>query len=97
MATQVSTRKVKISYIMGSKAFKQGILDKLHNKPYRDDWKGNLKFRVIDEQWNYERGRMFCLYLQHNNLHDLNIKEGNKVTYNAQVAYRNAVSAGYIL
>jgi hypothetical protein len=40
---------------------------------------------------------MFCLYLQHNNLHDLNILEGNKVTYNAQVAYSNAVDAGYIL
>lgn len=95
MSLQVKTRLVSTKSVIGSSAFKEGMLDYLMNNPIKDDWESTSRKHIIDQQWNYERGRIFCLYLVKKGLTNLEIKVGKRVTSEAVYAYARAKEEGY--
>lgn len=87
MTGQIETRNVKISFIMGKKAFKKGVMDGFLDLPH------NVDAYPPDQQWSYERGRLFgILFPEH-----LEFKLGNKIKREAQRAYAQASREGLIL
>jgi hypothetical protein len=97
MSRQIKTRRVKLSTIMGRADFLMGMKDAAQGKPIRDHWDNRTRSGVTNEQWSYERGRLFFFWLKGNGLSDLKIKDGRTVTYAAQVQYAEACMAGAIL
>lgn len=88
-----SKRKVTtVTAIMGSADFLMGMKDAEQGKPIRDHWENRTRKGVINEQWIYERGRMFFHWLKSRGLDGQKIKEGRRVLYWAQdefmIAYR---------
>jgi hypothetical protein len=79
---QVQTRVRKSGWSLNSKAFGVGYREALKGLPLRYDAFADN----IDEQWNYERGRLFA-QLYRGELKD----NRRRLTYNAQMAYANAV------
>ena len=94
---QVKTRRVKLSTIMGRADFLMGMKDASQGKPVRDHWDNRTRAGVINEQWSYERGRLFFFWLKGCGLSDMKIKNGRSVTYEAQVQYAEACKCGAII
>jgi hypothetical protein len=96
MTKQVKTRRVTITKVMGTKSFIDGMSDAKSGRPFKDTWDGSVRDSVTDRQWSYERGRMFWIYLKSNGILDLAIKDGRKITYEAQRLFADAFRAGYV-
>lgn len=94
---QVKTRLVKLSTIMGRADFLMGMKDAELGLPIRDHWDTRTRAGVTNEQWSYERGRLFYFWLKGNGLSRLQIKEGRRVTYAAQSQFSEAMRAGAII
>jgi hypothetical protein len=80
MIQQISTKTVKSSTIMRSKAFVEGFKSVRDGKPLDYD------FYPFDTraQWNYERGRLLALQFTGS------LKFGQKLNWDAQMAYHCA-------
>jgi hypothetical protein len=96
MAQQIKTGKVSAKTVMGRRDFMDGMKDKRLGKPVRDQWESTVRGHVIDRQWSYERGRAFYCYLKSRGMEGMKIKDGPRVTYEAQVAFMEARREGWI-
>ena len=94
---QIKTRRVKLSTIMGRADFLMGMKDASQGKPVRDHWDNRTRAGVINEQWSYERGRLFFFWLKGCGLSDMKIKNGRSVTYEAQVQFSEAWKCGAMI
>jgi hypothetical protein len=94
---QIKTRRVKLTTIMGRADFLMGMKDAAQGKPVRNHWDNRTRSGLINEQWSYERGRLFFFWLKGNGLSDMQIKNGRTVTYAAQVQFVEAWKAGAII
>lgn len=56
--TQMKTRQGSLKKAMQSAGFVRGYNDVLKGKPFNYD---AMRDKGIDQQWNYERGRLFGL------------------------------------
>jgi hypothetical protein len=89
---QYETKNVKIKSIMHCGPFVIGFNEVREGVPFGYD-----KFITYDKhltgcpQWSYERGRMFaCIYKGP-------LKNGKKLTYDAQVAFGDGMTNGDII
>jgi hypothetical protein len=80
--TQLPTRKVSVTRIMGVPAFAQGLSDVRSGVPF--DWR-------IDS-WEYERGRLFGCIAPLN----MPLRIGGKLNAKAITLYSAAVDRGFI-
>ena len=94
---QVKTRRVKLSTIMGRADFLMGMKDASQGNPVRDHWDNRTRAGVTNEQWSYERGRLFFFWLKGRGLSDMKIKNGRSVTYEAQLQFSEAWKCGAII
>ena len=83
---QVKTKKVSLKFIMSRKPFMRGFNDVKKGKDMDYD-----AYKIMNDQWQYERGRIFGL------IYNGRVKEGNRVLWGAQAAYHNALQEGIIL
>ena len=88
---------VKLSVVMGSASFRDGMKDARDGKPIRDHWEADTKYGVTNEQWSYERGRQFYAWLKSVGLESDPIKQGRTVLMWAQLEYARARKIGAIL
>jgi hypothetical protein len=79
MPRQVPTKRVKMSTIMGRADFIMGMRDAASGKPIRDQWESRTNAGVGSEQWSYERGRMFWVWLKSKGMHETPIKQGRTI------------------
>lgn len=84
---QVKTKKVSLQTVMSRKSFMRG---------FAEAQKGvTMDYDAFNEdtnnRWQYERGRIFGL-IYHGQL-----KQGQRVLYEAQVAYNEAFKSGIML
>lgn len=82
---QVQTKKASLRGAVNSKAFMDGVRSVRKNKPFNYDYS-----TVVNDQWNYERGRQFALVWFGE------VKEGRHVTWAAMVAADRAFKEGVI-
>jgi hypothetical protein len=87
MLSQVQTRTRKSGWALNSKAFGIGYREALKGLPLRYEAFSDNS----NEQWNYERGRLFA------QVYKGKIKEGQRLTYQAQWAFANAIRERIIL
>jgi hypothetical protein len=87
MIRQVTTKVVSSSQALNSRAFGEGFREAKLGKPFNcDKYVGQ-----VNEQWNYERGRLFA------QVYDGDIKKDRRLTYKAQWAFSLALREGIIL
>lgn len=87
MIRQVHTKVVSSSQALKSRAFGEGFRDAKSGKPFNyDKYIGHT-----DDQWNYERGRLFA------QVYDGEIKRDRRLTHKAQWAFTLAIRDGIIL
>jgi len=87
MMHQLLTRKRTSTWALNSRAFGEGFKEAKKGKPLDyAKYTGN-----IDDQWNYERGRLFA------QVYDGEIKKDRRVTFKAQWAFTLAIRDGIIL
>jgi hypothetical protein len=85
MKTQLRTKQGKATTAMRCAAFVRGFKDKRAGKAFVYD-----AYPTTNDQWNYERGRQFaCIY-------DGALKNGQKLTWQAQRAMQDALFANAI-
>ena len=87
---QVKTRRVTISSVMGRADFLSGIRDAASGKPISDQWESRTQKGVINEQWTYERGRLFYFWLKGKGLEAQKMKDGRRVLSWAQQEFSQA-------
>lgn len=85
--SQIYTQKKTSSWALKSRAFGEGFRDAKSGKPFNyDKYIGHT-----DDQWNYERGRLFA------QVYDGEIKRDRRLTHKAQWAFTLAIRDGIIL
>lgn len=82
---QVSTKTVTLRSIMRTAPFMRGHREALEGKPFDYD-----AYTVINDQWQYERGRQFGL------MYRQPIKEGRTVKVSALLAFHGALAENEI-
>lgn len=87
MIQQVTTKAVTSSTVLNSKAFGEGFREAKLGKPFNSD----KYVGKVNEQWNYERGRLFA------QVYDGEIKRDRRLTSKAQWAFTLALHEGIIL
>lgn len=83
---QVSTQPISLHSLMRSAAFNKGHKDVLAGKPLKYD-----AYRTSNEQWQYERGRLFGLFYREP------IKVSGAVKNSAMMAFAAAWKANHII
>lgn len=85
--SQIYCQKKTSSWALKSRAFGEGFRDAKAGKPFNyDKYIGHT-----DDQWNYERGRLFA------QVYDGEIKKDRRLTFQAQWAFTLAIRDGIIL
>jgi hypothetical protein len=97
MPRQVPVRRVKLSTIMGRADFSIGMRDASEGKPIRDHWDVRTKAGIAAEQWCYERGRMFWVWLKAKGMENMPIKKGRTVLDWALMEFNTAIREKAIL
>jgi hypothetical protein len=97
MKSQVKTKRCTISSVMGTADFLAGMRDAASGKPILDQWESRTTKSVANEQWSYERGRLFYFWLKGKGLECRPIKEGRKVLLWAQHEFSEAYRAKAII
>lgn len=64
---------------MGRADFITGMRDAAAGNPIRDHWEDRTRAGAGNEQWSYERGRMFYVWLKTKGMHETPIKQGRTV------------------
>lgn len=82
---QVQTRSASLREAINSKAFNDGVRSVRKGKPLDYEYS-----KVVNDQWNYERGRQFALVWSGE------VKNGRQVTWAAMIAANNAFKDGVI-
>lgn len=90
-------KKCTIQNVMGTADFLHGMRDAAQGKPTKDHWVARTQKGVINEQWCYERGRLFWFWLAGQGKTDMQIKIGRTVTYEAQLEFYEAYRCKAIL
>jgi hypothetical protein len=91
------TRRVTLTSIMGTKEFKDGFNDARNGNPFCDNWTSNNSRGVSVNQWHYERGRMFYVFLKSIKMTDIKWKDGRRVTLQAQKLYSDGMKEGFMI
>jgi hypothetical protein len=90
-------KNVTIQNVMGTADFLHGIRDAQQGKPVKDQWDARTQKGVANEQWSYERGRLFWFWIVSQGKTDMQIKQGRTVTYEAQREFSEAYRCKAIL
>jgi hypothetical protein len=85
---QVAGGAVKVSTVLNSKEFTMGVYDAALGEPFDKSYES----MTINQQWFYERGRLFALVCP-----GIGLKEGRTVTQAAIAAYSAARKRGDII
>jgi hypothetical protein len=81
---QLETTRGSTLKLMASAPFVRGFKEKMENRPM--DYDCFLSWGETNNRWKYERGRLFaCLF--HGQL-----KQGNKITWQARAAMISAIN-----
>lgn len=86
MSNESNRVDVPLSKVLSSRPFGRGFAAYRNGEPFRDDL-----FHRINEQWAYERGRMFAA------LYSGTLRHNRRLAHGAMVAAREALHNGALI
>lgn len=86
MTNEPSRISVPLSKVLSSRPFGRGFSDYRAGRPFRDDL-----FYRLNDQWAYERGRMFAA------LYQGALRQNRRLSHGAIVAAREALNHGALI
>lgn len=86
MSNESNRVNVSLSKVMSSRPFGRGFAAFRNGEPFRDDL-----FYRLNDQWAYERGRMFAAWYAGA------LRSNRRLSYDAMVAAREALRIGALI
>ena len=86
MSNESNRVQVSLSKVLGSRPFGRGFADYRAGRPFRDDL-----FYRLNDQWAYERGRMFAA------LYQGSLRSNRRLAWDAIQAAREALHNGALI